>query len=233
MRASELMMSLFLLAAAGMAAADQGGDPELGAEVYRQCSGCHQIGEGAVNRVGPHLNGVFDRPAGQVEGYRYSDALQRAPAGGLVWNHETLDQFLKDPRSLISRTRMSYRGLANQADRDNLLAYLRIYSDSPADIPEAAPTSAAMDHSVAPEVLAIVGDPAYGEYLSGECTSCHQANGEASGIPSITRWPTEDFVIAMHAYKEGIRPHPVMQMMASRLSDEEIAALAAFFQDVD
>ena len=39
----------------------------------------------------------------------------------------------------------------------------------------------------------------------------------------------EDFVIAMHAYKRKLRPHPVMQMMAGRLADDEIAALAAWF----
>jgi cytochrome c len=33
----------------------------------------------------------------------------------------------------------------------------------------------------------------------------------------------------MHAYKKNIRQNPVMNMMASRLSDEEIAALAAYF----
>jgi cytochrome c len=81
-------------------------------------------------------------------------------------------------------------------------------------------------------VLAIVGDPAYGEYLSSECSTCHQRNGSDQGIPSVTGWPTEDFVVAMHAYKEKIRPHPVMQMMAGRLSDEEIAALAAYFADL-
>ena len=90
-----------------------------------------------------------------------------------------------------------------------------------------------MDHSVAPEVLAIIGDPAYGEYLSGECTSCHQVSGADDGIPSITNWPKDDFVIAMHAYKEGVRLHPVMQMMAGRLSDEEIAALAAYFERIE
>jgi cytochrome c len=37
----------------------------------------------------------------------------------------------------------------------------------------------------------------------------------------------------MHAYKQKIRPHPVMQMMAGRLSDEEIAALAAYFAQID
>ena len=34
----------------------------------------------------------------------------------------------------------------------------------------------------------------------------------------------------MHAYKVKHRPHPVMQMMAGRLSDEEIASLAVYFK---
>jgi cytochrome c len=46
-------------------------------------------------------------------------------------------------------------------------------------------------------------------------------------------WPAEDFVLAMHAYKQRLRPHPVMQMMAGRLSDDEIAALAAYFEALD
>ncbi len=37
----------------------------------------------------------------------------------------------------------------------------------------------------------------------------------------------------MHAYKEQHRPHPVMQMMAGRLSNEEIAALAAYYQTIE
>jgi cytochrome c len=213
--------------------AEAGGDPERGETLYRQCSSCHQIGAGAVDRIGPHLNGVFDRAAGQSDGFRYSEGLERAAAGGLVWDYETLDAYIEDPRALVSRTRMSFRGMADQQDRDDLLAYLRTFSDNPANIPESSPTAAAVDHEVAPEILAIVGDPAYGEYLSGDCTSCHQTSGEASGIPSITNWPAEDFVIAMHAYKDGVRTHPVMQMMAGRLSNEEIAALAAYLADIE
>ena len=213
--------------------ADAGGDPERGEQLYRQCVGCHQVGEGAVNRVGPHLNGIFDRAAGASDGYRYSDGMQRAAAGGLVWNYETLDAFIEDPRSLVSRTRMSFRGFDDQQDRDDLLAYLRTFSADPQNIPESAPTAVALDHSIAAEILEIIGDPAYGEYLSGECTSCHQASGAANGIPSITNWPTEDFVIAMHAYKDGVREHSVMQMMAGRLSNEEIAALAAYFEGIE
>ncbi|HCP82103.1 MAG TPA: cytochrome C [Octadecabacter sp.] len=222
-----------IVAFAAVAHADVGGDAERGEDLFRQCSSCHQIGAGAVDRVGPQLNGIFDRSAGQAEGFRYSEGLERAAAGGLTWTYESLDAYIKDPRSLVSQTRMSFRGFDDQQDRDDVLAYLRLFSDNPQDIPESAPTAAAVDHEVAPEILAIIGDPAYGEYLSGECTSCHQTSGAASGIPSITHWPSEDFVIAMHAYKGGVRQHPVMQMMAGRLSNEEIAALAAFFEDIE
>jgi cytochrome c len=124
---------------------------------------------------------------------------------------------------------MNYPGLGDAADRADLLAFLRVYSDSPADIPGAAPTRTALSHDLDPAILAIQGDPEYGEYLSNECLTCHRADGTAEGIPSITLWPEEDFVLAMHAYKRKLRPHPVMQMMAGRLNDEEIAALAAYF----
>lgn len=213
--------------------AEVGGDPERGESLFRQCASCHQVGAGAADRIGPQLNGIFDRGAGQSRGFQYSEGLERAAANGLTWDFETLDAYIEDPRALVSRTRMSFRGMPDQQDRDDLLAYLRVFSDNPSDIPEAAPTAVGVDHEVAPEILAIIGDPAYGEYLSGECTACHQASGGASGIPSITNWPAEDFVIAMHAYKDGVRAHPVMQMMAGRLSNEEIAALAAYFENIE
>ncbi|SMX30950.1 c-type cytochrome [Octadecabacter ascidiaceicola] len=222
-----------IAAFAAVAHADVGGDAERGENLFRQCSGCHQVGAGAEDRVGPHLNGIFDSPAGDSEGYRYSNGMERAAAGGLIWTYETLDAYIKDPRSLVSQTRMSFGGFDDQQDRDDVLAFLRRFSDNPQDIPESAPTAVAVDHEIAPEILAIVGDPAYGEYLSGECTACHQTSGAANGIPSITHWPSEDFVIAMHAYKDGVRQHPVMQMMAGRLSNEEIAALAAYFKDIE
>nr|WP_238547838.1 c-type cytochrome [Meridianimarinicoccus roseus] len=213
----------------GTEAALAGGDAARGAELFGQCSGCHQVGVGAVNRVGPHLNGVFDRRAGSVPGFAYSDAMDRMGADGLIWGYRTLDAYLENPRALVSRTRMSYRGMADPGDRADVLAFLRTYSARPSDIPESPPTASDAGHDLDPAILAIQGDPDYGEYLSGECITCHSAQGADTGIPSITRWPEEDFVIALHAYKERLRPHPAMQMIAARLSDEEIAALAAYF----
>ncbi len=82
-------------------------------------------------------------------------------------------------------------------------------------------------------VLAIRGDRDWGEYLAGECIVCHQRDGSDDGIPGIANLPEKNLVIALHAYRQGLRPNPVMQLVASRLSDEEIAALAAYFATID
>ena len=217
---------------AGLAAADTDA-VKAGEKVFQKCKGCHQVGKGAKHRIGPHLNGVFGRKAASHDDFRYSESFQRAGAGGLEWHAETLDVFLENPRAMTSGTRMSFRGIKDDTDRANLIAYLRTFSDNPANIPEADPTEQAVDHDLDPAILALVGDPDYGQYLSGECTTCHQASGSNDGIPSITLWPEEDFVVAMHAYKNKQRNHPVMQMVARRLGDEEIAALAAYFAKLD
>ncbi|MBS8227085.1 c-type cytochrome [Vannielia litorea] len=219
--------------APGAAFASETGDPARGAQAFSKCKGCHQVGPEATNRIGPQLNGLFGRRAASVEGFRYSKAFTRAGEKGLEWHADTLDAFLEEPKQLVPGTRMSYRGEADAQVRADLIAYLRSFSASPQNIPEADPTARGIDHDVAPDILALVGDPEYGEYLASECTTCHQASGGDEGIPSITLWPEEDFVIAMHAYKAKKREHPVMNMVAGRLGDEEIAALAAYFATLE
>lgn len=231
LRVSSLSAAVVMLCT--VAAADDFGDPAAGEKVYRQCKSCHQVGAGAKHRIGPHLNGIFGRQAASYDGFRYSKALARAGAGGLEWHADTLDTFLENPRAMASGTRMSFKGLKDAGDRLNVIAYLRAFSDDPADIPEADPTATGTDHALDPAILALKGDAEYGEYLSSECTTCHQASGGDDGIPSIVLWPEEDFVIAMHAYKNKDRPNPVMQMMAGRLNTEEIAALAAYFATLE
>lgn len=228
---------IIALAPAGAALADlvavEIGDADRGAKVFRKCSSCHQIGPDAKNRIGPHLNGIFERKAGSVAGFRYSKGMIRASRDGLTWDLERLDAYLENPKALVSGTNMSFRGLKDEQDRHDMLAFLRSFSANPQDLPEAAPTAYEREVELPPEILAIVGDVAYGEYLASECLTCHQRDGSDQGIPNVIGWPQEDFVIAMHAYKRKLRPHPVMQMMAGRLSDEEIAALAAYFKDIE
>ncbi|MFN6978040.1 MAG: c-type cytochrome [Gemmobacter sp.] len=223
-----------MLAATPAVAAERIGDPAQGAVIFAaQCAACHQVGEGARNRVGPHLNGIFDRKAGVLEGVTYSRGMVRMGSDGLHWTLETLDAYIENPRALVSGTRMSYRGLRDPQGRADVIAYLRDFSAMPQNIPESAPTARKTPPGIDPAVLEIKGDVEYGEYLAAECTTCHQRDGSDQGIPAITGWPEEDFVIAMHAYKVELRPHPVMQMMAKRLADDEIAALAAYFAQID
>lgn len=228
-----LPAALVAFGAAGAGKAEQNGDADVGAKVFAQCTGCHQVGKGAKDKIGPHLNGIFGRPAAAHNGYRYSKSMTRAGDDGLVWTAETLNAYIENPRALVSKTRMSFRGIKDPEDRANVLAYLRIFSDNPSDLPEAEPTALGTDHDLDPAILALEGDAEYGEYLASECLTCHKSDGTSDGIPSITLWDTEDFVVAMHAYKRKLRPHPVMQMMAGRLNDEEIAALAAYFKDLE
>ena len=206
-------------------------DAARGAELYGACASCHMVGKDARNRVGPHLNELFGRRAASIEGFNYSKDIARAGVNGLIWTPETLDAYIENPQSLVSGTRMRFRGLDDPKDRKDVIAFLRQYSANPRDIPEAAPT-AERDPLVPASVLAIQGDLGYGEYLSGECVTCHQSSGADQGIPSITGWPQDVFVTAMHAYRGKARSHPVMQMIAGPLSDEEIAALAAYFESL-
>ena len=207
----------------------QGADPQRGNALYQQCKRCHQAGQGAQHRIGPHLNGVFGRRAGSLADFRYSPSMRKAGAGGLVWTEKTLDPFLANPRKMVPRSRMSYDGMAAPGDRADLLAWLRTLSGARPGLPAAEPTMTAAEYELDPQLLAIQGDPEYGAYLASECTTCHRADGVDEGIPSITGWPVDDFVITLHAYKHGKRRHAAMQTITKRLSDEEIAALAMYF----
>jgi cytochrome c len=74
------------------------------------------------------------------------------------------------------------------------------------------------------------GDRALGEYLSSECVTCHQVSGQSSGgIPPIIGLPDDSFIQIMDEYRKKTRNNPIMQTTAGRLSDDEIAALAAYF----
>jgi cytochrome c len=226
--------SLFFIAAFGLlqptlAWANEFGDAKLGEKVYAQCVACHKVGKNATAGIGPALNGIFGRQVGAVKGYNYSDSLLRLKYNGMRWNFDNLDAYIENPRAFAQQTRMGYAGLADPKARADLLAYLRLFSDNPANIPEAAPTASKQEVQLPADILALKGDREYGEYLANECLTCHQANGSNKGIPPISGWSEQQFVLAMHAYKQKLRSNPVMQMMAGRLADEEIAALAAYF----
>jgi S-disulfanyl-L-cysteine oxidoreductase SoxD len=103
------------------------GDPAAGERVFRQCQACHQIGDGAANRVGPVLNDVIDRPAASIDGFRYSGAMEAAAADGLVWTVENLTQYLANPRGFVTGTSMAFAGLRSEGDIEDVIAYLATF----------------------------------------------------------------------------------------------------------
>ena len=108
-------------------------DPEVlitaGKSVFKQCSSCHQVGAGAKNRSGPQLNGIMGRVAGSVDGFKYSKVFQQANTDGLVWNEETLAEFLANPKAYMKGTRMSFRGLKSEDEAQAIAAYLESFTE--------------------------------------------------------------------------------------------------------
>jgi cytochrome c len=101
-------------------------DVEAGERVFRRaCAACHSVAQGGRQMMGANLHGVVGRPAGTVEGARYSAALR---ASGLVWDEETLRRFLAAPREVVPGTTMAFAGVRDPADKDHLLAFLRASS---------------------------------------------------------------------------------------------------------
>jgi cytochrome c553 len=77
-------------------------------------------------------------------------------------------------------------------------------------------------------------DIALGQYLSNECVACHQLSGQSAGaIPPIVGWPIDQFIAAIHTYRNKERDNVIMQTIAGRLNDEEIRALAAYFGSLE
>ena len=205
------------------------GHSEEGKRLFRRCASCHEVGPDARDRVGPHLNEIIGRAAASVEGFRYSRALSDMGEEGLVWEEDTLDAFLARPSDFVPGTRMSFNGVRKASDRAELMVFLATLT------PETGLGTAHIEPSdpeVSPEILALEGDVEYGQYLSSTCVTCHQESGGTDGIPAIINWPAPAFVTVLHAYKNKSRDNPVMQQITSVLSNEEIAALAAYYESI-
>ncbi len=204
-------------------------DNEQAKQSFKKCRACHEIGPGAGNKVGPQLNGLEGRLLGSALYYRYSPTVSEAGKAGNVWKVETLDQFLKKPKSFLKGTRMSFVGIREDEERRNLVSWLFHFGADGKELSEKADANNTEITLLGASAAAITGDPEYGEYLSGECVTCHKMSGDDDGIPSIVGWPKENFVDALYQYKTGRFENPVMQTVTKRLGDEEMAALAAYF----
>lgn len=113
-----------VLGVAGAAEAQEG-NPEEGAEVFKKCRACHDVGAGAKNKVGPILNDIIGRKAGTIEGFAYSEANKAAGAKGLEWTEEVMFKYLENPLTFMPGTKMAFAGLKDAQDRKDVIAYLK------------------------------------------------------------------------------------------------------------
>ncbi|WP_309605409.1 c-type cytochrome [Phenylobacterium sp.] len=114
-----------IAASAGLAAliapATASADAKAGAVVFtHKCAECHSTRRGKIV-TGPSLAGLFGRKAGSVSDFPYSAAVKTS---GLIWNAETLDAFIAQPRKTIRGITMTSPGVADATQRADLIAYL-------------------------------------------------------------------------------------------------------------
>jgi len=122
-------------AAAGSETAEAGGgfDPvkvaslvgaasaENGEKVYKKCAACHTKDQGGANRVGPNLWGIVGREKAAGEGFNYSSALKEK---GGAWTPENIAAFIHAPKEYVPGTKMVFRGISDDGDLADLIAFL-------------------------------------------------------------------------------------------------------------
>jgi cytochrome c len=106
---------------AGSMTAGLAQDLNAGANSFKKCAPCHDVGETAKNKVGPLLNGLSGRKTGTIAGYNYSDANKNS---GIVWSEESFLDYIKDPKAKMPGTKMVFAGIKNESEAKNLWAYL-------------------------------------------------------------------------------------------------------------
>lgn len=80
------------------------------------------------------------------------------------------------------------------------------------------------------------GDPAAAKTKIAMCIGCHGIIGYQASFPEIHRVPmisgqsAKYIESALQAYKKGDRKHPTMRGIATSLSDQDIADLAAYYE---
>jgi len=83
----------------------------------------------------------------------------------------------------------------------------------------------------------VKGDAKAGEKKVAMCIGCHGIPGYQASFPEVHRVPmisgqnAKFIVSSLNAYKKGERKHPSMRGIADTLSEQDIADVAAYYED--
>ena len=100
------------------------GDPAKGKKVFNKCKACHYVDK-EKNKVGPHLIGIVGRKVASVEGYKYSKGMKEFSQKVEAWDEENLKKYLKKPKAVVPKTKMTFAGLKKDEDIENVIAFLK------------------------------------------------------------------------------------------------------------
>lgn len=77
----------------------------------------------------------------------------------------------------------------------------------------------------------LAADSSAGEQKAATCLGCHGPRGKSSSAqwPNLAAQQSTYIVNQLKAFKSGARSNPMMQAMATNLSDDDITNLAAYF----
>lgn len=113
-----LACALLFSSSASLAGTTSEADIRAGERSYVQCTGCHAP---AYHRTGPRHCGLLGRKAGSTAGFEFTAAMKNSD---IVWNEVTLDAFLQSPLTFVPGTSMAFAGVASDAERRQLIAFL-------------------------------------------------------------------------------------------------------------
>ena len=83
------------------------------------------------------------------------------------------------------------------------------------------------------------GDRKAGEIKASMCIGCHNIPGYQASFPEIYKVPkiagqnAKYIVSALNAYKKGERKHPSMRAIATTLSEQDMADVAAYYEQLE
>ncbi|XP_003490147.1 cytochrome c iso-1/iso-2-like [Bombus impatiens] len=98
------------------------GDPVHGKTLFlRMCGMCHTCNKDERHKIGPNLFGIFGKTCGTVPGFKSTDAMRKK---GVVWDENTLNEYLQFPKQFIPGTKMMFNGIKKAEDRRDIIAFL-------------------------------------------------------------------------------------------------------------
>jgi len=120
---SGLLAALGLAACTLLAGPAHATDAAAGKVLFdKTCANCHSV-EAGVNKVGPTLFDIVDRPIASVHGYDYSKNLLSMRKSWKLWDEKHLDTYLTQPREVLHGVKMFF-AVPDATDRADVIAYL-------------------------------------------------------------------------------------------------------------